>query len=506
MRSRSVLLSLAAVCLAAATLAGCSGDGTSPSGGGDPAAAEEQAAFALDFLDGLIAGAPDLASGNLAGAFAKALRPPASAPAGPARSHCFDDGVCDDVEPFWDASAGAWTASCETEDATCHLAFGFFVQFLDAGGTPHAEPGKATERIVSRTRIHASFDEPAGASSRGPFVVDYEDAMEISGLHDAEPAVTGSGSMAGSSGDEAVAMAWSYGLTFPAGGGCPSGTAVLEIGPYTITATYSGGSAYTVVITENGRVIRERTGTSQCDRSGANGIAIAEAGTVFGGLDSMLELTADMIPRVPSGPLRLELDPAGRWGAGLRGDCASACNTILLEWSQTERAYVGRCSVSDFGCDIFVELVVRYLTAGGDPQQAPDAATAHVDLDTRFVGRFLVDLDEGDGVRVGRVSDDIRNEIDVDTTQKPYAVGGAGSHEFSVVGVDGDEVLAERKSVWALDLGLPLDRDCMTGVIDLAFGPYDAFSRYDGTELRTWELFRGRERIIGEKTASDCVR
>jgi hypothetical protein len=494
MRTRSSSF-LVAAAVGAATLAGCSGDSTGP-GGGDQGV-EEQAEFALEFLDGLIAGAPDLANGNLAGAFAKAVRAPQSAVAGPARSHCFDDGACDDVEPSWSEAAGAWTASCATAGAACELSFDFFVQFLDGGGTPQPEPGTVTERIRSRTRIHASFDESAGT-----FRMDYDDAMEVSGLHAAEHLVAGAGAMTGSAPDQSVEMEWSYGLTFPAGGGCPSGTVELTLGTYTITATYSGSSTYTVVIAENGSVVAEKTGTSQCDRTAANEAAMEEAGSMFEVLDILLDLTADMIPRVPSGPLRLELAPSALPGADLRGGC-SCPTAITLEWSEAEQAYVARCTTSEFGCDVFQEVLVRYLDASGEPHPGPDGRTAHVDVDVQVLSRFLVNLGESGGeTRIGRLSNFFRNEIDVDATQKPYAVSGAGSHELRLV--ESSTVLVDERSDWVLELGLPLDGNCMMGTIDLAFGPYDAVSRYDRTEFREWELFRGRESVHVERTGSEC--
>ncbi|MGH2571363.1 MAG: hypothetical protein ACRDGR_09065 [bacterium] len=46
----------------------------------------------------------------------------------------------------------------------------------------------------------------------------------------------------------------------------------------------------------------------------------------------------------------------------------------------------------------------------------------------------------------------------------------------------------------------------MTGTIDLAFGPYDAVSRYDGTSNLEWEVFRGRESISLRAPDSGCRR
>ncbi|MGH2571362.1 MAG: hypothetical protein ACRDGR_09060, partial [bacterium] len=116
--------------------------------------------------------------------------------------------------------------------------------------------------------------------------------------------------------------------------------------------------------------------------------------------------------------------------ADLRDCSCPAPHTIPLEWSEGEEAFVGRCTESDHGCDLAEELLVRYLTAAGEPQAAPDERTAHVDVDLRLLFRFVVDLDGSEGARFGILSHTVRNEIDVDPQQKPYAVTGDGSHEI----------------------------------------------------------------------------
>lgn len=486
--------------LGVAALGGCSGDGVSPESGDiGQMTAEEQAAFALEFLDGLISGAPDLAAGNLGGAFARAMRPPRGE--GLLRRDCFD-GVCDDVEPVWDDAAGAWTAYCEAEETGCHLSFDFHVRFLDGAGTGQQQPGATTDRIVSQTDIRAGFTR-AGAGSAGEesFEMDYRDAMEISGLQGSAPVVRGNGSMDGSAGPRPFSMTWTYDLTFPAEGGCPSGSVDVALGPYTIRATYTGFPEYELVMAKDGNEFRRETGSSRCDHTAANEVAIEEAGFTFLALDGLLVLTANLIPRAPSEPVRLDLAFAGR---SRSGDCLSACQTIVLEWSAAEEAWVGRCTESGLGCDVFLEFIVRYLTADDVPQRDPDALTAHVDVDMRAILRTLLSL--GDPGDIGELRQDFSNRIDVDTTRKPHAVTGHGKNDITLRNGTTDELLHEIHSQWTLDLGLPFDRDCMTGRIDLGVGPYRAISTYNGTNRRTWEVFRGTERIHAETTSSFCVQ
>ena len=63
---------------------------------------------------------------------------------------------------------------------------------------------------------------------------------------------------------EAASMSWSYDLSMPATGGCPSGTVHITVGQYTATGVYGKNGQVTVTVYENGQQVAQQMGYSSC--------------------------------------------------------------------------------------------------------------------------------------------------------------------------------------------------------------------------------------------------
>lgn len=251
----------AAGLLAAAALAGCGNNENAPQVTElDQNTAQQQALGAVSLVNGMVADIDDVTSGNL-GAIGENIRRVHGLPVD--RSS---------AEPIYNEDEGRWEFLETYSGPDGTFSYFFTVEFSDASGNSQFAPDDAT----SRAQFALALDMDAVSEEGGePANLDlhYENALDITNLLSTTHDVVGAGSMTGAisgthngqSVDYDLAMSWGVDLDVPASGGCASGTAVVNIAPYTLSATYDAETQlYAWTFSESGNQVASGTGTGAC--------------------------------------------------------------------------------------------------------------------------------------------------------------------------------------------------------------------------------------------------
>jgi len=257
-------IALAPVLLALA-LSGCSDKDSNPASAGDDTMDADtfgqQAISTLDFVNGIVDGVDELASGDFTG-----VDDGLGIPAGsPLRAE----------EVVWRADLRAWvldvegTETDETGSATYDI--WLWIQFRDQSGSPQQDPDETTAEM--EMQIDYVFDVHAvDQGSTFDLGMDYVLSMTVDGMPDGPYGIDGDGdmnvTMAFSDGQNhmniAMDMAWMMDLVAPANNGCPTGSALVAFDDWTFNAEYDGQGGYDWTVHERGTRVDEGRESLPC--------------------------------------------------------------------------------------------------------------------------------------------------------------------------------------------------------------------------------------------------
>ena len=249
--------------------AGCSDKDNNPTGASgnlelDSATVGQQSVSTISFVNDLVAGIDEMATGDLSGL-------------GSDLGLSNGSPLREDAVAAWDAVQGAWVYDAEgTEtDEFGAATYDVFlsVRFLNGAGVAQQAPDGTTARmdLVLDYLVDWHIEDEQSALD---MVLDYEMDVSVAGLQTAAYQLDGNGdinvslslSQAGTAGSERVdlGMAWIASLDVPSDGGCPAGTATVSMEDWTFNAQYNGQGRYDWVLYERGTQVESGFENMSC--------------------------------------------------------------------------------------------------------------------------------------------------------------------------------------------------------------------------------------------------